>query len=531
MKNRVGIFILFAILSLLVAGCNDDSENTLADESSSGNNTNGGTLIYGRGTDTVTLDPHNIVDAESSRISKNIHETLIDYAKESTEIVPKLATEWTTSEDGKVWTFQLRENVKFHDGTDFNADAVVYNFQRMLDENHPQHHGDFSIFNRTIKNILKEVKAVDTHIVEFTLTDPNSTFLPNLGITTFGMISPTALNQYGEKITEHPTGTGPFTFDSWQENDSLTLLKNEDYWNAELPKLDKVIFKVIPDNSARLTALKNNEIDLMEGLNQTDLPAIESDNQLQLFKRPSANLGYLTMNLEKPPFDNVKVRQAISHAIDKQGIIDAFYGPVASTAKNMMPPVIWGYNDDIEDYEFDLEKAKNLLAEAGYPNGFETEIWVMSTDRVYLPQPQKVAEAIKANLEKIDINVKIVTFEWATYLSKILKSEHAFAAIGRISENGDPDNFLNTMLYSQSNSNLSRYKNEKVDELLKKAQSSMDQDERIAFYKEVQEIVHEDAPTIPLAYVESPMAGGKVVKGYIPHAIGYESLEEVYLEK
>ncbi|WP_153731775.1 ABC transporter substrate-binding protein [Sporosarcina obsidiansis] len=529
MKKLFGKLGFITVLSaLVIAGCAGDSESKEADNKEQAG---GGTLIYGRGTDTVTLDPHNIVDAESSRISKNVYETLIDYEKEGTDIVPKLATEWNTSEDGKTWTFTLREGVKFHDGTDFDADAVVYNFNRMMDESHPQHQGDFSIFGRTVRSLLEEVKAIDPHTVEFKLNESNSTFLPNIGITTFGIISPTALEKFGEEINQNPVGTGPFKYESWQENDSLTLVKNEEYWIEDIPKLDKVLFKVIPDNSARLTALKNNEIDLMEGLNQTDLPTLEGDENVQLFKRPSANVGYFTFNITKAPFDNVKVRQAISYAIDKQGIIDTFYGPLAVPAKNMMPPVIWGYNDEVTDYNYDLDKAKSLLAEAGFPNGFDTELMVMSTDRVYLPQPQKVAEAVKANLSGIGINVKITTYEWAAYLSKVLNKEHAFAAIGRLSENGDPDNFLYTMLHSNSSSNLSLYKNDEVDELLSLAQQTIDKEERNTIYKKVQELVHEDAPTIPLAHVESAMAGATSVKGYIPHAIGYESLQDVYIQK
>ncbi|TQR18318.1 ABC transporter substrate-binding protein [Psychrobacillus soli] len=532
MKVNFKIFRTLSILCIfLVAGCSDkesDSGNKTVNTTESSKNS---TLIYGRGTDTVTLDAHNIVEAESSRISKNIYETLIDYEKESTEVTPKLAKEWTTSDDGLIWTFKLQENVKFHDGTEFNADAVVYNFERMMDENHPQHQGDFSIFSRTFKGVIEEVKAVDAHTVEFKLVKSDATFLPNLGITPFGIISPDALKTFNDKIQEHPVGTGPFVFDSWIQNDSLTLLKNENYWITDLPKMDKIIFKIIPDNSARLTALKNGEIDLMEGINQSDLPAIEKDMNLQILKRPAANVGYITINTTRPPFDNVKVRQALNHAVNKQGLIDAFFGPVASPAKNMTPPAVWGYNDEVKDYEFDLEKAKQLLVEAGYPNGFETEFYVMTTPRLYFPQPEKVAEAMKSDLEKINVKVKIVTYEWATYLPKLMEGDYSIAVIGRISENGDPDNFLNTMLYSKSSSNLSKFSNTRIDELLIEAKNSIDRDVRTALYKEVQEIAHNEAPTIPIAYVESPMAARNYVKGYIPHAIGYESLAEIYFEE
>lgn len=533
------VFKLLAVSALagavLLAGC---SSKPAADPGQ-GSPKKEQTLIFARSNDTVSLDPQNVTDGESLRVTKNIYDTLVDYKKDSTEVVPGLATSWKTSGDGKTWTFTLREGVKFHDGTEFNADAVVYNFERMMDENHPQHKGTFdyypSMFNgfKGKGSVIESVKAIDKKTVEFKLTAPQAPFLANLGMSCFAIISPAALEKYGEKIGQNPVGTGPFVFKEWKPKESITLVKNDNYWTK--PKLDKLVFKVIPDNSARLTALKNGEIDLMDGLNPSDFASVNSDSKLQTYKRPPMNVAYLTMNTSKAPFDNVKIRQAISYATNKKGIVDAFYAGLAEPAVNMIPSSMWGFNKDIKDYEYNLETAKKLVAEAGYPNGLDTELWVMSGGRSYMPQAQKVAEAMKADLDKIGIRVKIVSTEWATYLKKLKNAEHPMALIGWIGDNGDPDNFLYVLLDKDNAKppaaqNYSMYKNDKVHDLLIKAQTTADQAQRTQLYMEAQKIIHDDAPTVPLVHSQAALAGSKKVKGYVPHATGSESFADVSIE-
>lgn len=500
-------------------------------------------LIYGRGGDSVSLDPHNVTDGESFRVTENIYDGLVDYEKDSTKVVPSLATEWKTSEDGKTWTFKLRKDVKFHDGSDFNADAVVYNFERMWDKSHPQHKGDFSYFHDMFGgfkgdkgSIIEGIKAIDANTVEFKLSTPLAPFLANLGMSTFAIISPEALKKYGDKIGENPVGTGPFKFKEWKRNDSITLEKFDKYWQPGLPKLDQAVFKVIPDNTARLTALKSGEIDIMDGLNPSDKKQVEADSKLQLLLRPSMNVGYLSMNNSKPPFDNVKVRQAISMAINKKGLIDAFFNGLAEPAKNPLPPSLWGYNKNIQDYGYDPEKAKQLLAQAGFPNGFETELWAMPVARPYMPQPQKIAEALQSDLGKIGIKAKIVSFEWATYLKKTKNGEHSMALLGWTGDNGDPDNFLYVLLDKNNANppaaqNISLYKGDQVHELLLKAQIVSDQSERAKLYEEAQKLIHEDAPMVPLVHTTPALGASKTVKGYKPHPKGSESLVDVSIEK
>lgn len=503
----------------------------------------GGTFIFGRGADSTSLDPINVTDGESFIVTEQIFNTLVDYKPDSTEVIPSLAKSWTNSEDGLTWTFTLQEGVKFHDGTDFDAEAVVYNFNRWMDPKHPQHKGDFGYyaymfggFKGDQGHVIKEVVAKDKYTVEFHLNFPQAPFLNNLAMSPFGIASPAAIEKYGEKFGENPVGTGPFKFVEWKKGDSITLEKNPNYWKPGLPKLDKVIFRSIPDNSNRYTALKNGEIDLMTGLNPEDAQSVKENPKLQLFLRPSMNVGYLAFNTKVKPFDDPRVRQALNMTVNKKEIIDSFFAGLAEPAVNPMPPSLWGYNDEIQDYPVDLEKAKALLAEAGYPNGFETDLWYMSEPRDYMPNGQKVAEVLQADFAKIGVKVKLVTFDWITYLDKTGKGEHPMAMLGWTGDNGDPDNFLYVLLDKDNTrtpdaGNIAFYVNDQLHEILIKAQRSTNQEERIALYKEAQKIIHEDAPWIPLVHSTPPIAAIKEVKGYIPHPTGTESFENISIEK
>ncbi|PIC63612.1 ABC transporter substrate-binding protein [Sporosarcina sp. P13] len=542
MRRGLLSVVAVSLLSFLLVACTNEGDSNAGGEST--NNTDGKekTLVFGRGADSYTLDPQNSNEIETWLVTKNIYETLVEFEKETTDIVPALAETWNVSEDGKTWTFDLQENVKFHDGTDFNADAVVYNFERMMDKNHPNRDGgEYSVYRAMFNGFkgegssIESVSALDENTVEFKLAEPQATFLTNLAMHAFGIISPEALKKYGQKINENPVGTGPFTFVSWSPNDNITIVKNKEYWVSDLPKLDKIIYKVIPDNTARFTAMKNGELDIMVGLNPSDLKSVEANADLQVTLRPPLNVGYMSINNMKAPLDNVKVRQAINHAVDKKGIADAYFYGLANPVKNLLPSTSWAYNDEISGYDYDLEKAKALLTEAGYPNGFDLEFSVTSNSRIYMQQPTKMVEAIKSSFEKIGINVKVVTLEWATYLEKIRSGKHSVGLIGWVGDNGDPDNFLystlsknNTVVGSAQNHMF--YKNDEVSDLLLQAKGIMDQEERTKVYKDVQKIVHEDAPFVPLVEVKEAVVSGPNVQGYFPHPTGAESMLNVTLD-
>ncbi|MED1783073.1 ABC transporter substrate-binding protein [Brevibacillus fortis] len=494
-------------------------------------------LIVGRGADTKGLDPITQTDGETFKVTENVMDTLIGFADGSTELAPSLAEKWEVSPDGLVYTLTLRSGVKFHDGTDFNAEAVKYNFERWSDKSHPQHSPEgfeyyisqFGGYKGDANHVIKSVEAVDPTTVKFTLTRPLAPFLANLAMSPFAIGSPEALKKDVKKFNEHPIGTGPFKFVEWKRNDTITLEKNPDYWSKGYPKLDKLVFKVIPENTARLTALASGEIDLMDGLNTDDMPAVKDNKDLQLFLRPTNNIGYIGFNVEKKPLDNPKVREAIAYAINKPEIVTAFFDGVGQPAVNPMPKTMWGHNNDIKDREFNLDKAKQLLAEAGHPNGFKIKFWAMPVPRPYMPEGVKIAEAIQQDLKKIGIDAEIVTMEWATYLEKTRLGEQEMFMLGWTGDNGDPDNFLAVLLDKNSigSNNYTRWANDEASQLMMKAQSTPVQAEREKLYKQVQEIIFKDVPMVPLAHSTPALAGKANIVDYNPHPKGTESLEKV----
>ncbi|MET3698751.1 peptide/nickel transport system substrate-binding protein [Bacillus oleivorans] len=532
---------LLLIVMLVLAACNSnntaeepeeeepDTEQPNNDDAGDDGTADEGetmdTLVFGRGGDSVALDPAIATDGESFKVTKNIYETLVEFGPQDTELYPGLATEWTPSDDGLTYTLKLREGVKFHDGTDFNADAVVYNFERWKAGSKEQ----FYYYNSQFSGIIDTVTAVDPYTVEFKLTRPLAPFLKNLAMSPFAIASPTAIEEHGDKFTENPVGTGPYIFQEWKRNDRITIVKNENYWDSEFPKLETIIFRSIPDNSARVNALMSGEVDLIDGVNYSDMPQIEANPDLQVFNRPSMNIAYLGLTATREPFNNKLVRQAINHAIDKEAIIAAFYEGAAQPAVNPMPPVIAGYNDEIAGYEYDPEKAKQLLAEAGFADGFEMELWAMPVPRPYMPNGQKVAEAIQANLADVGITATIVTYEWGVYLEKARLGEADAFLLGWTGDNGDPDNFLYVLLDKDSigSNNYTYYSNDELHEILIQAQSETDPATREALYKQAQEIIHEDAPWVPLVHAEPALAGKKGIENFLPHPTGSDVLAAV----
>lgn len=544
MKKRFGLmfFAFILILSLGLAGCSNNQSSggtkdsggksgsdTKTEQNGGGEAAEGGVLVFGRGGDSEALDPAITTEGESFKVTENIFETLINFGEQDTEIEPGLAESWEESDGGLKHTLKLRQGVKFHDGTDFNAEAVVFNFERWKAGNKER----FYYYNSQFGDTIKEVKAVDEYTVEFTMNRVLAPFYKNLAMSPFGIASPDAVKKHGDKFTDNPVGTGPFKFKEWKRNDKVEIVKNEDYWQEGLPKLDGVIFRVIPENSARLNALNTGEVDLIDGVNFSDVESIEANPDLQTFFRPSMNVAYLGLNNTRGPLKDKKVRQALNHAVDKKALIDAFYAGAAEPAINPMPPMIAGYNEDVKDYEFDLDKAKELLKEAGYEDGFEMELWAMPVARPYMPDGKKVAEALQANFEKIGVKSKIVSFEWATYLDKARKGEADAFLLGWTGDNGDADNFLYVLLDQDNigSNNYAYYKNQEVHDLHIKAQSTNDQAEREKIYKQSQELIKEDAPWVPLVHSQPAIAGKADIVGYKPHPTGSDLLAEVGFKK
>ncbi|HEY9723258.1 MAG TPA: ABC transporter substrate-binding protein [Oscillatoriaceae cyanobacterium] len=493
----------------------------------------GKVLVFGKAKDAVKLDPAQIDDSESSVVTENIFETLVRFKPGTTIPEPDLATDWAISPDGRRYTFHLRRGVRFHDGTPCDAAAIKFNFDRQRDP----HGGTFEYWLNFFAPDVQRVEAPKSDTLVVSLKQPDATFLSNLCLFSMGIVSPTAVRKYGPDIVRHPVGTGPFKFDVWVPGQKIILDANADYWGGR-PKLDKLVFKPIPENSVRLLELENGVIQGMNGINPDDVARIEGHPALKLLTGSGMNVGYLALNVEKKPFDNLLVRRAIAHALDKEAMVKAFFanGTLGQAAKNPMPPSIWGYDDAVKDYAYDPAEARRLLAQAGYPHGFKMTLWALPVARPYMPQGQRTAEAIQADLARVGIEAKITSYEWGTYLDKLANGEHEAALIGWSGDNGDPDNFLYTLLDPDgarkgSATNFSFYCNAQVHTLLAAARRTSDRAERSALYRQVQEIAHRDEPMVPLFHSRQILAFQRGVTGFTLSPTGDLDFRDVDLVK
>ena len=496
----------------------------------------GGTLIFGRGGDSVGLDPGHEEDGESFKVCENIYDPLVQYKDESTEVEPGLAESWTASDDGLTWTFYLRRGVNFHDGTPVNAEAVLFSLNRQHDGDHPFHSvgGPYIYWSDTgLAEIVDKITAIDEYTVQITLKRPYAPFIYTIAMTPFSIVSPTAARKWKENFTNHPVGSGPFIFERWDRGDKIVLRANEAYWGGR-PPLDRLIFRSIPDNSVRLIELQNGSIHAMEFPNPDDLEQIRDDPQLQIVEKPGMNIGYLAMNLEKKPFDSLNVRMAVNHAINKQELITQLYQGMGIPAVNPIPPTMWSYDETAQGYAYDPEKAKQLLKEAGYPDGFEATLWALPVPRPYIPDGQALAAAIQSALRNVGIRTKIVTYDWGTYLEKTKHGEHDMAMLGWSADIGDPDNFFYYLLSidtaQKPAGNIAFYRSQEMQDAIIQAQSTLDMEKRIELYKKAQAIFRQDAPWVPLAHAKQMVIINKRVKNLRLHPTTWKYFRQIWLQ-
>jgi dipeptide transport system substrate-binding protein len=476
------------------------------------------TLVYCSEGSPENFYPGINTTGTSFDVSEQIYDGLVGFERGGTSVVPALAEKWTVSKDGLEYVFQLRKGVKWHSNKnfqstrDFNADDVIFMIERQWKESHPffkvtsPNHSYFG--DMGMPKLLKSVDKVDDHTVKIVLNRPEAPFLADLAMQWAGVQSKEyadAMLKAGtpEKIDQEPIGTGPFALVQYQKDAIIRFKAHPSYW-AGKAKIDDLIFSITPDASVRWAKVQKAECHVMPYPNPADLDSIRKDANVQVLEQAGLNVGYLAYNTTKKPFDDVRVRKAINMAIDKNAIISAVYLSTGVAAINPIPPSMWSYNKAIKDDPFNPAEAKRLLAAAGYPNGFSTDLWAMPVQRPYNPNAKRIAELMQADLAKIGVTAEIKSFEWGEYRKRMQAGEHQMGMLGWTGDNGDPDNFLDTLLGCDSaktnGSNVAKFCYQPYEDIVSKAKIVTGVAERTKLYEQAQVIFKEQAPWFTIAH-------------------------------
>jgi len=473
-------------------------------------------LIVGQIAEPQSLDPHTVTATNDFRILVNIYDGLVRYKDGTLEVEPALAESWTISDDGKTYRFKLRQGIKFHDGSDFNAEAVKFNFDRMLKEDHPFYNtGPFPLsFNFSS---IEAVNAIDPTTVEFKLKEPFAPFLSNLAYPTGLIVSPEAVKKYGKEFGRHPSGTGPFKFAEWQSGQRVVVERNPDYWDGA-PALEAVVFRPITDPNTRVAEMMAGGLDVMVEVPPDNLATFKQDANFAVAEQAGPHVWFTILNAKTGPFADKKVRQAANYAVNKQALVDNVLQGSATVAAGPIPPAFNWVEDKTEAYPYDPEKAKVLLAEAGVTNP-EITFYVTEGGSGML-DPITMGAAIQADLQAVGFKVKIETYEWNTFLGRVntgLEGKADMAEMAWMTNDPDTVPYLTLRtdaLPDKGGFNSGYYSNPQLDALLEKARTSNSQAERGKLYGEVQAIVHDDAPWLFVANWKQNAVTTAAVKGF-----------------
>jgi len=475
-------------------------------------------LSVGQIAEPLSLDPHRVTAVNDFRILVNLYEGLVRFSDGTLEVEPALADSWEISEDGTTYTFTLRDGVTFHDGTPFDAEAVKFNFDRMLDENHPYHDtGPFPL--SFFFSAIEETEVIDDRTVAFHLAEPYAPLLSNMAYPTGLIVSPTAVMEHGADYGRNPSGTGPFQFAVWEANRQVALERNEDYWGGA-PELRGVVFRPITDANARVNEMLAGGIDLMVEVPPDMVAQFDEDPDFTMYEQAGPHLWFLILNLREGPFTDQRMRQAANYAINKEAIVTEVLQGTATVAASPIPPAFaWAYNEDLQPYPYDPDRARELIAEAGYGDGAEVTFLVTEGGSGML-DPVAMGTAIQADLADVGIDANIETYEWNTFLGIVnpgLEGRGDMAEMAWMTN--DPDTLpflaLRTGAFPEEGGfNSGYYSNPEVDALLEQARVSTDQNERADLYRQVQAIVYEDAPWVFVANWQQNAVSTDAVSGF-----------------
>ena len=537
-------YLLFSILILatFLAACNDDdpgsssstsdNNSTSTNDSSTNNNsevsdTTGGQLIIEVQSEAVELDPHGSNDVPSDNIQANIFNTLVVRNFETSEVEPSLAESWTQIDDLTL-ELKLRQDVKFHDGANFNAEAVKANLDRLLDP-------EIASPRATNFQPISEVIVVDEYTVQIKTEAPYGPLLAALTHPGGYMISPTVIAEDYENmknggepraiINEKPIGTGFLKFESWQAGQQITLVRNDDYWDGAVA-YDSAIFKTVPESATRSADLQAGHAHIINPVQPIEVKNVKTF--ANVIEQASVSTTYIGFNTEKAPLNNVKLRQAISKAIDRETIVKGIFEGYATASFGPMSPNTWGYNENIIKQEYDLEGAKALLEESGVTTPLKLNLWA-SDNPLYI----QLATIMQEELKELNIELNVEIFEWGTYLDKIIGTEHDLYILGWTPSTGDADNAINPLFNTKEigNNNESRFSNAELDELFKQGQQESDQEIRMQIYEKAQNIINENVP-VAFVYHSSLLSGySKNISGYKISPTGIYRLKDVKINE
>jgi peptide/nickel transport system substrate-binding protein len=472
-----------------------------------------GALVVAQAADITGLDLVRVIDSESIEVGEILFEGLARWEPGTTNVVPGLATAWRVSADGLRWTFELQPGVVFHDGNAFDADAVVFSFERVIDPRHPNYvGGEDTVYWRGLLKDVTRVTAQGPARVEIEVAHPYAPLLGELAM--FPIVSPEAVRRWGNEFRRHPVGTGAFAFEAWDAGEQVVVKRFERYWGPR-PMLERVVFRVVGDARQRLVDLQSGSVDIAAAILPDEQSFVQLHPDLVLAHTPSNAVSYLAFNTMHPPFDDRRVRRAINHAINREPIVKLAYQGRAVPADGALPPGQWAYHAPRTRYAYDPALARRLLAEATAAQVFDPtrvyKLYAPSTPRAYLSQPERVARYLQAALAHVGVTTELISQPIGPHVESVGRGDHDLGLSGWISDTGDPDNFLYVLLHSNnavigSAQNIAFYRNPTVDALLIDAQAAIDEPSRARYYADVQDLVAEDAPWVPIAHSELVVA-------------------------
>ena len=469
-------------------------------------------IVYGYEDTIYTFDPAKQRMMKENAVMAQVLEGLTRWNNDIV-LEPALATHWEQTDNCRTWTFFLRPNVKFHDGTAFDSTAVKLHFERLLDP----------ATASTKRHLITHIESISTPEplrVVFRLKDPDCTTPENFSGIFAAIPSPTAVEKNAPPIAVHPVGTGPFRFVEWVPDVRIVMERNPDYWNPDVVKLRRLEFRPVPEATTRLIQLEQGVLDMAD-IAFTHVKMAADSPYIELQTVPQLAIRYIGFNVQKPPFNDVRVRRAANYAVNREELIKHQFFGVGQAAQGPLPPVLPGFNPEIERYEYNPEKAKQLLAEAGYPNGLKAVFWTMEKGAYSL-----AAEAAVEDLRQVGIEVELIKFENASYWKKfdayLTEDGRRFPTADGVFDlyvggwvGGESEiEYLRPLFRSDSTSNNSFYNNPVVDELLKKFNSIEDPAERQRVVKELQKVITDDAPWIFAYYSQVNVGMNKRVKGF-----------------